>query len=644
MPPVRCAAPVLLVATLLLVGADLARTREPRRVCRTAALRAPGTDTVPEESVAGTSAEPNAGTATRRPDAATTDGYRIRGRVVDERGAPVAGARVQCTSDWPIAWWQRGFTFSSALDRRMSPCFEEQSAADGSFTIEGRGLFTIEGLDPSAEFHVVACKPGFADGAARTFAGNESVVVRLERLATVAGQVLHEDGRPAPGARVGNTGADADGRFRVCVPPGPLDLTAQDGTRRGVADLDLAPGETREGVRLVIHEVPRSLIRVRILRPDGTPLANHDVYVGDGTFSLRKTDAEGRLACALEVPAGSDVEIRFADDDLHRRLEARTLPLGSEAEVVFPLPAPIRATVLVRDRNGAAIGNASVYVEHAHAADGTHEGEGRFVFELVAATETGCRVEAEGYGTAYVEGWTPVPGEMREVRLDPERRVTGRVLDASGRPATHVLVQWEVDAGGRFEASVDPDATTLPVRQHVPVFPDIVLLRIPVDAIPPGATRDVGDIVLPRCGRVTGLVTDGAGTPAGGVLIAVLRRGLGQQGHAVTKADGRFAIVVPCGERVRVVAWKRDCGSAISDPVSVPARLRLGLAPSPRVLCGSVFEATTVDGFRLPWQWTVEYTVRGLPPGPLCFHLRDEHGREDVRHVDLAPGARVTLD
>jgi protocatechuate 3,4-dioxygenase beta subunit len=153
--------------------------------------------------------------------AALEDG--VRGRVLDENGAPIEGARV-VVSDHP----------SLPLDfaRGSTAAFLRRFAA----TSDADGVFRVAGPAPGAPLCVSARASGYApfsaDAVAAPRTGAELEPIVLQRGAILVGIVLDADGRPVGGARLtvldpaaparlpdGPRSADAhtrdDGRFRL---------------------------------------------------------------------------------------------------------------------------------------------------------------------------------------------------------------------------------------------------------------------------------------------------------------------------------------------------------------------------------------------------------------------------------------------
>ena len=227
------------------------------------------------------------------PAPARGEAWRLRGRVLDARGGPLAGARIR----------------AERLEggRRLLEA-EGQSGKDGSFDLALPGFAGREGvwlLDTRLEVRIEA--PGHAPHRgflpASSFAGRQAwLEVLLDRAGGIRGRVLDRQGRPVedvrvhlhggPGATAPETRTDAVGRFLLPVPAdGRYFLRAwKEGagaTLLGPVEL-LRDGPVTEAGDLVLqgeHE-----IRGTAVLRDGTPAA--------GVVIVAR--AEGSLGLALE--------------------------------------------------------------------------------------------------------------------------------------------------------------------------------------------------------------------------------------------------------------------------------------------------------------------------------------------------------
>lgn len=154
----------------------------------------------------------------------------VRGRVVDDAGQPVGGARV---------------TLTGAQQERRSPAERELVAgADGTFEVGG--------LPAEAQYAAAASAPGYLAGEPRALAPGETTFADLRLAAldqVVTGRVLDAAGAPVAGARVyvtspllvGGT-SDGTGAFSLAdLPRGPVTLLASD-EQRAVASVAATAG------------------------------------------------------------------------------------------------------------------------------------------------------------------------------------------------------------------------------------------------------------------------------------------------------------------------------------------------------------------------------------------------------------------
>ncbi|MCB9887541.1 MAG: hypothetical protein H6838_18770 [Planctomycetes bacterium] len=200
----------------------------------------------------------------------------VRGRCVDDDGAPLRGAVVLRTVGGPLErlaarLGQAGSQEAEAL-RGM-----QQVALDG-------GEFRFEEVG-GGDYELVTVPDDLLWPARRRVRAGEVVELRcgegLEGLARIECQVVDPGTRlPIAGvsSSIGEVG-DARGRLRLCVPPGDLQFVMQaDGRARKTQRLRGVPA----GLSRFVLELPRSVPRfVLVLGADGRPLADCEVRVLD---------------------------------------------------------------------------------------------------------------------------------------------------------------------------------------------------------------------------------------------------------------------------------------------------------------------------------------------------------------------------
>jgi RNA polymerase sigma-70 factor (ECF subfamily) len=203
----------------------------------------------------------------------------LRGRVLDEAGAPIEWGVVECHAEGDGVRWR------------------------GSARTVGGGRFTVQNCPPGRLLTVDVAAPGsralrreHVDPAAG------ELVLRLERdtapPARIVGRVLLPDGRGAVGAtidafcpepqqRAGVAVVDPAGTFTVAVPAGAWSLRV---VAKDHAAIALTPSELQPGAEWNVGTL--QLTR-------GGTLVVHD---GDAKLSYLVMDSNGRFVCGVSSP------------------------------------------------------------------------------------------------------------------------------------------------------------------------------------------------------------------------------------------------------------------------------------------------------------------------------------------------------
>ena len=391
------------------------------------------------------------------------------GRVVDEAGAPIAGARVHVEIQAHVVH-EYGAALRAALQHRPVPPM--QSTRDGSFVLpllpEHRRLGT--GFDPPLVLRIEA--EGFQTwreplpfGLAG-FVGTHAVLHRFADADAYDVRVVD----PPPGAllwvrRLGDVtlpddvrflAVPADGRLRVFAPLLPTPLVRPDwrSTRELGHEVQLlAPGHSSGRLRLdpdartvqiaaAVHARPALAVRDE----QGAPLATAQALYRLPDESLRWFPAtDGRAA-------RDDVLVLVAVAAADRL--ARAVPIDAAA-IALPRLPPTPLTLTVRDR-ARARADATVHLLPLHEACDTHlagprgsaarrlklDAAGAFTLAVAALQTSALVVEAPRCASRV---WLPEEIVEASGTLGLDAAACGaiqvRVVDASERPLPGVDIR-----------------------------------------------------------------------------------------------------------------------------------------------------------------------------------------------------------
>ena len=476
-------------------------------------------------------------------------GLDVACRVVDGEGAGVAGAEVWL-SDFGSSW-------SGIVVGRT----------------DAGGRLVLRDL-PVHDHALAAYAPGHAPSTQHEFRGPAEWRIEVELVlpgpgASLAGVVQDANGTPLAGAEVLIGGeipdgvefddgyvygapprqatSDASGRFVVDgLAPGPLELEARaPGYGTAQAEVELAPDQTGS-CTLVLP--PEALVAGVARDGGGRPLAGVRVTGGARYWDLN-VDFAG--FCGRETRTADDGSFVLRGLDAGRwplkanggtRGQAETelqLRAGEEARWDIVLTAGGVVAGVVLDERGAPLSHW-----HVAAADPGEPRErlrsaysdaaGRFRMEDCPTQRfvLALRAPEEEYGdpVLVLEDFQ-VGDEALILRAMDARRpsafIVGRLVDADGAPVLEVELMHFPSGGGEPLAHV-PDADGRfrigplrpgeywlhawapgPLEGHMPQF-----------ALQADETKDVGNLVLERCGwmRVRAVAKGGGALPAGTVL------------------------------------------------------------------------------------------------------------------------------
>ncbi len=561
--------------------------------------------------------------------ASTRTPLTIVGRCVDGTARPLVGVEVSVPLLRIGTQDAGGFRILHRPDEAFA---RATTGADGRFAAA---------VDPGSAARILAAQltshlPGFAScetwievppDASRHDAGD----LVLRPGATILGRVVEPDGMlvvdatvhvSVPGEQPGSwrrrsesVRSDPAGAFALRdVPAGSVILRAetQDQRASAGASLELAAGEVREGVDLVVPPYldPRAISGI-VLGLDGAPVAKalvHSSYrssFGGSGSTMLYSNSDGRFR--VQGAAGSVFELRTTDPRDESCTAALTGVEAGRHDIVLRLERSRALTLRVEDDNGRPLERFGWRIWHlqgSHRRGGDQKPEiERAGGEARVPVDPGTfevEVRALGFESALVGPFAPGSApDVAVARLHRLPALRGRVT-ADGKPVANarlrtfaeLLPQESVGTEG-FDQRVDVARTGERGTTDADGRFDIAqrgggawwlradadgyapALGGPVDLTPGRADADV-EIRLTPGGAIEGIVRWASGAPIAGAFVAV-SSGDGAVRTAESDAAGRWRVerLAPGGVQVRRVPARLP-----EDPRSTHSRTHDDLAPA----------------------------------------------------------------
>ena len=551
------------------------------------------------------------------------------GQVLDEKGKPVAGAKVKvrltnhpkpAKSDGRVGY---GGTFSWG---------------DEAATTDAEGRWSVANVPdhPEAELSILVIHPDFVTDRLWT-TKSSGVTTKMFREGTAAhtlkagvivrGQVTDPDGKPIKDAVIvrgddpymQNTismfSTDADGRYRLAaLPSGMTSITVvAPGWAPQLRKVDLKPDLAAQDFRMAAGKP----VRLRVVDSAGKPVSKAVVRIAEwkGSQSIqwsrsvdfpnapflslpRDADADGlwQWPSAPNDPvkvhvyekgyAPLDIEVIGGSTDRTVTLKAEHRVAGKVTDAVTGKPIPA-FTIIPVD----VFGKDRLVAERYNAVAGKG---GRFEY-LATRTDVPLRlrIEAPGYrtqdGPEYRVG--DDAGRTQDLSLKPSRPITGVIVDAAGKPAikAEVFLATPTD---RFEAGSGENHRAFTDAAGRFEFPDpgepwAVFARTDAGVASaefPADRADAGTLKLCPWASVRGRFQDG-GKPVRGATVFMTPINLDGLGRprlelgleTTTDADGRFEfpriLPGPVVVRIYIGPWQDD---GFRSGPSVPLDLKQG--------------------------------------------------------------------
>ncbi|MEZ4364047.1 MAG: carboxypeptidase regulatory-like domain-containing protein [Kofleriaceae bacterium] len=406
-------------------------------------------------------------------------GAPVAGKVVDERGAPVAEARVR---------YETASDFIPGSDMIRDAVV---TGADGAFSFPAL---------PAGSFRFIATHADYASGVSEltSLDGTQpraDVKIELPAGATVSGKVVTSSGEPLASARVrvGLTGAG----MRIIVPPREAYSDASGAfTIRGLA--------RRELTALALHELGASAA------------ASVDTTAGDVRDVTLTLDATGTISGVVVDSAGEPVEgaqVSALPDLLGRRSGKRGESPGRSAFAQWQLRGFPQE---LSDANGQ--------FQLTGLAPGTYR---------VRATRSSAVSRGRGLMSDGVEAEAGATGVR--ILLPAEGAIQGKVAFADGGAPKRFTVavgftQQAFTSGEFLLDSLSPQSYQLVVRG------DAFETKVLDVKVEPGKTLDLGTITVAPGRALRGVVV-ASGAPVAGAKVYAGNQLMGSG----ASSSGRFA-------------------------------------------------------------------------------------------------------
>jgi RNA polymerase sigma factor (sigma-70 family) len=352
-------------------------------------------------------------------------------------------------------------------------------------------------------------------------AGKEESTFRLVRGIPVSGRVVDLDaGKGIPGLEVTHeltssepvtklkaraVRTDAQGRFRIAVPPGKGRVTAFSADSSGkdervYKDVVVEPGRPVSDIQIRVGQ--GSVIKGRILDPKGQAVAGTRVGLEWGEKSgfpiwSTVTDPDGQFTFTGLPNLGS---YRCSAIDAGRRLGARVeVPLQEDRRKPTVLEIALRplaeAVGRVVGEDGRPVAHATLRLHFRETGRNGKEqvmdletegpgtdADGRFRLDRLIADPSrrySVEVAAPGYARVRTPEFQALAGRIHSLPevtlLRASRSVAGRVVDEAGRPVASALVTvkpcGQPRGGGTFAGHPEPTTTNVDGRFQIDGLP-----------------------------------------------------------------------------------------------------------------------------------------------------------------------------
>ena len=476
----------------------------------------------------------------------------VTGRVVDEEGAPIRGARVQL--DWSAG--------------RRAMFFGDPSRPVPSSLTNDKGVFRLTGLAPDIVVAILATREGFVaarKGGIRTGTGKgKPVTLTLMHGLEARGRVVDGSGDAIAGAEVqlsrtmerrvgGSTvssdetpestrkaSSDGQGRFVLrALESGTYAAEIRHpsyGTRR-LAAVEVKSSGVTEWAPFVLS--PSAPVAGVVRSAKGTPIAGATIVMSsaEGGSNECQTDVGGQFR-QDGYAAGANLSLWITAEGFAMAKQSVQAP-APQISIVLTTAGVVRGRAEDGDTHQPiTAGSVGWRVPRGYRAEKQdfRSDDGTFEVGGITPGKIEITASAPGYLDGRVTGLEIAEGETKEgvvVSLKKGRAMSGRVLDPErGNGVANATVSWRrpserdtsgfavgsagayvmvanaatTDADGRFEYDAVPPEKLVFKASH----PDYLDAEQAVDA----SSESAVDITLSEGGSILGFVRSADGTSA----------------------------------------------------------------------------------------------------------------------------------
>jgi len=548
-------------------------------------------------------------------------------KVVNDKGRPIAGARLQIALRIENSYQPTmGFRFpASAL--RFAKTGSDGTASIPAEVLEDVTVLADDYLEGTLEGTYKDLNKGVTTVALVRGCRRVLNVVNL-RNQPAAG-VIAQSGRWTLGI------TDASGRMEITAPCGAeaaLRLLTPDGRRAREVLRPIRKGESSE-VRFKLP--PRAArLKGRVLAADSKkPLAGVLVWTADAPAAFTWSDDQGRFT--IRAPAIQDSPlmatadgIAFARDNL--------IVLGSGGPTLYLRPA-LAVSGTVKDEAARPVEGAEVKLsEDVIARTGKNGG-----FRLLASPDGSAEfsITHRDFLSMTLSLASLQQHEQLKTGIVLKRGhiVTGRLIDEAGRPIAGAYGILNLPEEGlrylpRAKAFSDAQghlrfSSLPPERYELYVFARgfAPLLAAPVEVLGAKEVTELGALRLSQGAVIEGRVVDQQDRPVVGAMV-------GADGHLLstveTGADGRFAMAdFSRGSRIYLQAIKQGYGYGSFQDVEAPTQEPVTIKLTPTHRHRVLYTVRNERGEPIPRATVVFYTqeMKRMP----SVEFADNYARTD---------------